>query len=351
MPAALKHFDKTGGTQIMSKVWPNAYAGAIQTPEKFYIENSGDRPLLNLYIIPTIVGSNDGIGQFRLAADVRTLRKPYGLTGVLAAGGSFAAGEYGFCVSATCCSPPTGFLASVGGSGGTIWAGLGGTGVYTFALTTINAFGESAPVLKTATIASLTQVIDFSWDAVAGATGYRLYLVNPDDSFYFVIASGATITYDDFGTTLTGTVVGEPPTIATSVGETCPSVEYVVTIGASQKITLSWQAVAGATYRIYRTAINAAGTYGATSLVGISATATFEDTGTATVTGTPQLINTSDGGETDYGTPPTTFTIAALYVGHLAIGQDYSYWANRVVGSGVSEIGNDRAVSLVFQEG
>jgi hypothetical protein len=86
-------------------------------------------------------------------------------------------------------------------------------------------------------------------------------------------------------------------TSLSAIGESGPSSEITVTVDdTTKKVTLTWTQTPGATgYKIYRTATP--GTYGASVLrttIGSGATVTFLDDGSATSTGTPPLVNTTN---------------------------------------------------------
>lgn len=244
MPAAIKHFDKDGSTQISGKVWTDAFAGQAQTAQKFTIENSGDRAFGST-LAATIeqVGSNDGNGQLRIGADTVTLSKPYTVAAALTAAGA-----------------------------GGVW----------------------------------------------GATGLK---------YYRITATNAT-------------------------GETIGSTEISINVDVTtKKVVLTWaQIAAGTGYKIYRTLVS--GTYSTpalvTTIVGAS-TVTFTDDGSGPGAGALPSQNTTGGAAPDYGVAPALAT-TPLAIGALAIGQQWFYWVNRVVSTGVSEIGNPRQANVRFSE-
>lgn len=189
MPASLKHFDLSGGVQITEKDWPDAIAGAIQTAEKFFAENNGDRVLNNLLLKILAVGINDGSTQMRIGTDVVTLSTPFG------------------------------FAAALTGAGaGGVWSG---TGIRGYRITGINATGETIGSLEvTANVDDTTKKVNLSWTLLTGATGYRIYRTDTPgvygaSSLRVIIGSGSTIVFtDDGGATTAGTL----PTTNTTGG-------------------------------------------------------------------------------------------------------------------------------------
>lgn len=244
MPAAIKHFDKDGSTQISGKVWADAFAGQAQTAQKFTIENVGDR-VFGASLAATIeqVGSNDGNGELRIGADTATLSKPYTVAAALTGAGA-----------------------------GGVW---GSTGLKYYRITATNATGET-------------------------------------------------------------------------IGSTEISINVDVT---TKKVVLTWAQISGGTgYKIYRSIVS--GTYTPTAFVATvsgAATTTYTDDGSGPSAGTLPSQNTTGGAAPDYGTVPALAT-TPLAIGALAIGQQWFYWVNRVVSTGVSEIGNPRQANVRFAE-
>lgn len=189
MPASLKHFDLSGGVQITEKDWPDAIAGAIQTAEKFFAENNGDRVLNNLLLKILTVGTNDGNTQMRIGTDLVTLSTPFG------------------------------FAAALTGAGaGGVWSG---TGIRGYRITGINATGETIGSLEvTANVDDTTKKVNLSWTLLTGATGYRIYRTDTPgvygaSSLRVIIGSGSTIVFTDDGS---ATTAGTLPTTNTTGG-------------------------------------------------------------------------------------------------------------------------------------
>lgn len=201
---------------------------------------------------------------------------------------------------------------------------------------------------------------------------------NDGKSFYFTAADAATISrpWGDGAlgaptATLGGLadggvwgaigIYGYVVTATNATGETIASAEITANvIDTTQRVTLAWKVVPGATgYKVYRTAVGGAGTYGATSLrstIVSGGTITFLDNGAAPGAGTPAVVNTTGGAGPAYGTPPAigSFTqadkIIATSPTGLAIGQEWFYWAVLKVPPGTSSVGNRRAVRVLPKE-
>jgi hypothetical protein len=100
-------------------------------------------------------------------------------------------------------SPPVQNSPAVAAGGGT-WAG---TGTYYYAITAVTAAGESTiSNEKSAIVTALTQTVNLSWTAVAGATSYKVYRATSSgaetsgSTLITTIGSGSTVTYADTGT-------------------------------------------------------------------------------------------------------------------------------------------------------
>jgi hypothetical protein len=173
MAASIQHFDKTGGVVITEKNWADAIAGAVQTAEKFSVQNNGDRALINLVMKIEAVGTGDGSGMLRTGADIVTI------------------------------IPPHTFAAALTGAGaGGVWAS---TGVRGYRITATNATGETVGSIEvTVNVDVVTKKVNLSWIAVTGATGYKIYRTDVPGTYTTpalraTIGSGATITYSDDG--------------------------------------------------------------------------------------------------------------------------------------------------------
>lgn len=137
-----------------------------------------------------------------------------------------------------------------------------------------------------------------------------------------------------------------------ATGETPGSIEVSVDVDVTtKKVTISWTAVAGATgYKVFRS--TSPGSYGASSLranVSGGGSNQYIDDGDSLSAGTPLTANTSGGASPNYGTPPALGG-GPITVGNLAIGQQWFYWANRIIPGGTAETGNPRLSLRQFVE-
>jgi hypothetical protein len=202
---------------------------------------------------------------------------------------------------------------------------------YYWVITATTAAGETWQSNEvTLTPSGGNQTGTLNWNAVAGASGYKVYRSTTSGSYgpsclVTTIGSGATVTYNDTGGALSAgqppgnTATIDPPaqatptlanggslvdtttyyyvmTSLTAAGQTAQSAEVSVT-AASPNLTavLTWTTVTGATgYNIYRSTTS--GTYGASSLlttINSGATATYSDPGASLVSGQPPTTNTA----------------------------------------------------------
>ena len=241
MGAGLKHYDATGGTQITAKAFADGYAGVAQTAEKFFIENIGDRALVDCECRITQSGSSDGSTMVRIGADTATVVPPYGFAAVVS---------------------PTG--------GGGTW---GATGTYYYRATALNGQGETTGCLEvSAVVDEATKKVTLTWTKPSGATGYKIYRS-------------------------TSQGVYTTPVLRATLGDV----------------------------------------------------ATYDDTGGAVGAGAPPAANTTGGAAPAYGTPPA-LGLGPLTIGSLAMGKQWVYWANRVIGAGTAEAGNPLTATLEFVE-
>lgn len=189
MAAAVKHLDKSAGVQITDKNWPDAFAGATQAAEKFFVENAGDRDLLALELRIGPVGTNDGSTMLRTGADTATVIAPYGVAAALSGAGA-----------------------------GGVWSG---TGVKFYRITAVNALGETTGSVEVSVnVDDVTKKVTLTWNTVVAATGYRIYRTTtagsyPTPSLRTTIASGSTNTFVDDGA---ATTTGALPTTNTTGG-------------------------------------------------------------------------------------------------------------------------------------
>lgn len=172
MGASIRHLANDGNTSITGKTWPDIFAtqpAATGTPEKFAVENNGDRALVTVQLRIAQAGGSDGHTMVRLVADTATLSAPYS------------------------------FAAAVGPTGGT-W---GATGTRYWRITATNATGETAGSLEASfNVTDTAKKVTLTWAAVAGATGYKVYR-SATSGVYTTPALRATLgavtTYDDDG--------------------------------------------------------------------------------------------------------------------------------------------------------
>ena len=172
MGASIRHLANDGNTSITGKTWPDIFAtqpAATGTPEKFAVENNGDRALITVQLGIAQAGGSDGHTMVRLVADTATLSAPYS------------------------------FAAAVGPTGGT-W---GATGTRYWRITATNATGETAGSLEASfNVTDTAKKVTLTWAAVAGATGYKVYR-SATSGVYTTPALRATLgavtTYDDEG--------------------------------------------------------------------------------------------------------------------------------------------------------
>lgn len=132
------------------------------------------------------------------------------------------------------------------------------------------SFTSATPPGSNTTIAPTVTV---NWNAVAGATGYRVYRGTAAGAENVYYAVGAVTTFTDVGGTSTA---GSPPGVNTS--------------GGLSTNTVSWNAVPGATgYRVYRgTASGGQNVYYA-----VGAVTSFADVGGTSTAGSPPGTNTT----------------------------------------------------------
>jgi hypothetical protein len=152
--------------------------------------------------------------------------------------------------------------------------------------------------------------------------------------------------------------VGEYGGVVTALnatGETIASVEVTFTVGAlDEEWLVGWEDVPGASsYNYYRTAVGAAGTYGAYSLVANVAVSQYNDVGAAAGVGAPPADNTTGGAAPDYGTPPADLdfdnadlTVATSPEG-LAVGQQFFFYKIVAVPANTLALGNKRQARLL----
>ncbi len=357
MAASVRFVDADGFTTIVTENWPNAFAGLNQQPRKFGVENNGTRVLGNspgpangfqMAILP--VGTNDGSTELRIIGDISTLSPPWGLT------------------------------TALGGSGAT----FGATGVYGWKVTALNANGETIGSFEaTFNVSDTTKKVILTWNNPSGTTVNKVYRTPTPGTYSgstLVASFAAATTYTDTGSAASA---GVPPSQNTTGdwfqstptqagGGTFAAGTYFWTIAAydstgvllaishestltvtlNNKVTLAWPAVTGAaTYSVFRT--TGAGVYPNPSLV-VSGLAvlTFVDTGAATVA--PGLTNPQSTTLQSFGFAPaglsTQTSPITIYTGNLAIGQQFFFWVNRVVGGAVAESGNPRSGLTTAQE-
>lgn len=203
MAASVKHLDASGGVQISSKNFADILAGASNTPEKFFVENNGDRTLLSLIAAIAAVGVNDGSTFVRFATDTDTVGTPFSVQSSLSgsgAGGVFAS-----------------------------------TGIHAYRITALNPTGETTGSIEVSeNIDDVTKKVTLTWTQPAGATGYRIYRTTTPGSYITpallaTIGSGGTTAFTDDGSPVgagalpstnttggAGPAFGTPPTLGVS---------------------------------------------------------------------------------------------------------------------------------------
>lgn len=194
----LAFYGPDGATPITQVSLDAILGGAVDTAFKFGIRSSGDIAWpSNLRAYITKVGSSDGDGQFRIGLDTATLSPPWGLAGVVSAGG---------------------------GS----W---GATGSYAAVVTAVNATGETvASQEAVATIAAGSQTITWGWAAVPGAVSYNVYrraFPAGDYTTPSLIGNTASLSLADTGASPDA---GAPPA-ANTTGGTGPAYGTPPTLG------------------------------------------------------------------------------------------------------------------------
>lgn len=103
---------------------------------------------------------------------------------------------------------PTGFTATAVATGGTFAAGT-----YYWKVTATNTSGETVGSVEASAAIALNGSANLAWNAVTGATGYKIYRAttaggqSTSPALVTTITSGSTVTYTDTGTATTaGTV-------------------------------------------------------------------------------------------------------------------------------------------------
>ncbi len=90
---------------------------------------------------------------------------------------------------------PTGLATSTSASGGSF---TGGT--YYIKVTSLNAYGESAPTGSSSIAVANGGVVNVTWNTVTGATGYNVYRsTSAGGPFYLVGTADTSATYTDYG--------------------------------------------------------------------------------------------------------------------------------------------------------
>ncbi|SRR6266446_5025482 len=190
MPAAIKHLDNDGATQITGEIWPDAFAGQAQTARKFTIENIGDRAFAStLAAALEQIGSNDGSSELRIGADTATLSKPYTVAAALTASGA-----------------------------GGVW---GSTGLKYYRITATNATGETIGSTEISiNVDVTTKKVVLTWAQIIGANGYKVYRATVSETYtptalVATVVGAATTTYTDDGS---GPAAGTLPSQNTTGG-------------------------------------------------------------------------------------------------------------------------------------
>lgn len=221
MAASVKHLDASGALQISSKNFADILAGASNTPQKFFVENNGDRTLDGLIASIAAIGANDGFNQVRFATDPDTVGTPFNFVGVLSgpgAGGVFASAV-----------------------------------LHSYRITATNATGETTGAIEISVdVDDVTKKVTLTWTQPTGATGYRIYRTTTAGSYVSpalltIIANGGTTQFTDDGSAVTagalptenttagaGPAFGTPPTLGASplaIGEFEIGEQFIYWIG------------------------------------------------------------------------------------------------------------------------
>ncbi len=354
MPS-VRFTDSDGSTTIAVENWPDIFAGVNSTPHKFAVENNGDRPLgappgpaTSLQLTIDQIGTNDGSTMMRTANDTVTLSPPWGLAAVL-------------------------------GPAGGVW---GSTGTRGWKVTALNANGETIGSFEaTFNVTALANKVTLTWNIPAGTVNVKVYRTDVPGTYGATslrATLGAVSTFDDDGSALSA---GTPPSVNTTAGWNVTAVlggaggvwggtgnEFWVLVAydstgiviaqsrevsfnvtdTTKKVTLTWPTISYADhYILYRS--TATGVYNTPAVRATIAggVVTFDDDGSALTAGTLTYVPS-------YGIPPSPGSFGSLALvansGKLAVGQQYFFWANRVVPGGTPEAGNARACLTTLRE-
>jgi hypothetical protein len=242
-------------------------------------------------------------------------------------------------------SAPSGLAAVPAVANGSLTNGT----TYYYKVTALTALGETSPSAEVSATATSTGAITFSWSAVTGATGYKVYRGTSSGGETYLVTVPVN-NYTDFGTPALGTasppssntaaiavpsltsatsdtIAGSVPagtyfykiTAITALGETTVSQERSATLASTGEIVLVWVAVTGATgYKVYRgTVTNTQNKLVTTT----GAVTTFTDQTASPPTGIPPSTNGA------YVAIPTGTSAAAAGSGNgsLTSGTEY-FW-------------------------
>jgi hypothetical protein len=190
MPAAVRHLDKTGEGVITGKTWPDIIVGgapASGTPEKFAVQNSGDRELVGVVVEILASGLSDGVNQLRIGQDTQTVIPPYAVVATLSGTGA-----------------------------GGVWPS---TGVRGYRLTAFNALGDTVGSLEvTVNVDEVSKTVALTWLNAPASSGSRVYRTEtpgayPAPALRAELALGA-VSYVDIGSAaVSGTI---PPANTTA---------------------------------------------------------------------------------------------------------------------------------------
>ena len=222
-------------------------------------------------------------------------------------------------------------------------SGLQAGTTYYYEVNSSNSTGSSAysspvsattyPATPTGLAATATdfQSISVSWDAVTGATTYTLQRSTSANGTYTQIYSGSTASYPDSGLQA-GTTYYYEVNSSNSTGSsaysssvsatTYPAIPTGLTASAtdSQSISISWDAVTGATTYTLQRSTSANGTY---TQVYSGSTASYPDSGLQPNTTYYYEVNSSNSaGSSAYSSPVSATTYPATPTGLTATATD-----------------------------
>jgi len=292
------------------------------------------------------ISATNSMGESGLSSAITVTTTPAAPVGVTATGNSASSigvtwtQTSGFSYKIYRTASATGIYAPIGTSSTNSFgdSALNAGTTYYYKVSAINASGESDlssavnattyPAVPSAlTIASaLATKILLTWTTMPGAVSYTVFRNATANGTYTAISTPATNSYTDSGLTA-NTAYYYKVISVNSAGVSAPSgsvntitlpaapANVTVTGASASTDTITWTAITGLTYKVYRSSI-ASGTY---SQVGASATSNFIDTGlTASMTYYYRVSAVNATGESDQSANEISFTTYSY-----ALGQSY----------------------------